>query len=237
MTAPRKTLVVAIALLIAAPFVLTPSVAASKLYHWVSADGKDHYSDVLPPEAIAQARQEISAANGATIKQVDRVQTPEERAAADAKAAADAQAAEAVAKAKQSEQVLLASYPTEADLQRAFDQRITLQTATLKSIRVGTESQLQSLSALLVEASNHELASKTVSAKLADSIQATRKQVLDQEALLVRQEALSASLHEENAATVAHYRALRAAAEAERTGVPAPASSTAPPPAATPPNG
>jgi hypothetical protein len=229
MTATRKTLTIAIALLIAAPIALTQSPAAAKLYHWVSADGKDHYSDVLPPEALSQARQELSSSNGATIKQVERAQTPEEQAAAAAKAAADAQAAEAAQKAKENDQALLTSYPTEGDLQRVNDQKIAQQSETLKSIRVGMESQQQSLSSLLVDASNHELSGTPISPKLADSIQATRKQVLNQQAMLIVQEARSENLRQEAAATMARYRALRTAADAERAAA-ASGAQTAPPP-------
>ncbi len=215
MTAPRNALTAAIALLIAAPIALMPASAAPKLYHWVSADGKDHYSDVLPPEALAQARQEINGNNGATVKQVERAQTPEEIAATAAKVAADAQAADAAQKVKESDQALLASYSTEADLQRVNDQKIAQSTATLKSLRVGMESQQQSLSALLIDASNHELTGSKINAKLAESIQTAHKQVVDQQALLLRQEAQSTSLLQETAATLARYRALRTAADAD----------------------
>lgn len=233
MLASRKTLTAAIALLIAAPIAVMQSSAAPKLYHWVSADGKDHYSDVLPPDALAQARQEISAKNGATINQVERAQTPEERAAAASKAVADAQAADAAEKAKETDQALLTSYPTEGDLQRHHDQQIAQQAETLKSIQVGMESQQQSLSSLLVDASNHELAGTQVPEKLAASIQSTRKQVLDQQARLATQEAQSTSMQQQNAATLARYRALRAALDADHAA----ALSTVPvTPAPTPPN-
>lgn len=232
MNIPRHPLTLAIVLLIAVPIALLQSAAAPKLYHWVSADGKDHYSDVLPPEALAQARQEINGNNGATIKQVERAQTPEEHAAAIAKAAADAQAAEAAEKNKEGDQALLTSYPTENDLQRAYDQRVALQTETLKSIRVGMESQQQSLSSLLIDASNHELAGKPVPPKLASSITTTRNQVIAQQESLTLHEAQSMSLRQENAAMIAHYRSLRATADAAAT--PSTTSPPAPPP---PPNG
>ena len=227
MSAARTILTIAIAACLAAPLAhakartAAPSGPTKKLYHWVGADGKDHYSDVLPPEALTQARQEINAKNGATVKQVERALTPEERAAAATQSAAEEKAAAATAEAEKSDQVLLSSYPTEKDLQRAFDQRTTLQMETLKSTRIGMESQQQSLSALLASASNRELANIPVSEPLAASIQATHQHVLDQQALLVRQEAQSVALRQEAATTIARYRALRDAADAEiKAGAP-----------------
>ena len=226
MNIKRKALASAIALLIAAP-IASQSIAASKLYHWIGADGKDHYSDTLPPEALGQARQEINSNNGMTVKQVERAKTPEEVAAAQAQAAAEAQAAESAQKAKENDQALLASYSTEADLQRAYDQRIELQNESLKSTRVGVESVQQALKTMLVRASGHELAGRKVTTELAGMIVKTRKQLLDQQAQLVRLEAGSVNLKQENAAQIARYRGLRAAADAANT---TPPSGSAPPP-------
>lgn len=226
MNTKRKVLVGAIAALAMAPFAQQASAAPSKLYHWVGADGKDHYSDVIPPEALGQARQELSGTSGVVIKQVDRAKTPEEIAAAQAQAAAEAQAEDAATKAKDSDQALLSSYPTEADLQRAFDQRIELQNDNLKSTRVGVGSVQQSLTGLLTRANGDELAGRHVADDLVAQIAKTRNQLLGQQAQLVRLEVLSVTIKQENAAQIARYRSLRAAVDAAN----APAAPVPPPP-------
>ena len=228
---PCNTLAAIIATLLFIPAALAADQTAPKLYHWVGADGKDHYGDVLPPEALTQARQEISKTSGMTIKQVDRMLTPEERAAAQAKADADAKAAEAIEKAKQDDQVLLASYPSEAELKRAYDERISSLTETLKATKIGLDSQRQGLSSLLITASNLELSDKPVSAKLAASILSTHALLLEQQASETQQEIQVAKLLQESTATMEHYRAIQAAA-AEHAGAPPPT-----PPPASPPKG
>ena len=229
----HKTLAAIIATLLFVPAALAADPSAPKLYHWVGADGKDHYGDVLPPEALTRARQEISKSSGMTLKSVDRSLTPEERAAAQAKADADAKVAEAIEKAKQNDQVLLASYPTEAELKRAYDERISSLTETLKATRIGLESQQQGMSSLLIAASNLELSNKPVNAKLATSIQSTHALLLEQQTSEAQQEAQVAKVLQESAATMEHYRSIEAAAAAEHAaGNP----STTPPPA-TPPKG
>lgn len=235
MNIPCKTLAAIVAALLFTPGALAAEPASStpKLYHWVGADGKDHYGDVLPPEALTQARQEISKTSGMTIKQIDRALTPEERAAAQAKVDADAKAAEAIEKAKQNDQVLLASYPSEAELKRAYDERISSLTETLKATRIGLQSQQQGLSSLLIAASNLELSNKPVDAKLAASIKSTHALLLEQQTSATQQEIQVAKLLEESAATMEHYRALEAAAAA-RAATP---GTTPPPPAPAPPNG
>jgi len=236
MNIPCKILAAIIATLLLAPAALAgePTPAAPKLYHWVGADGKDHYGDVLPPEALTQARQEISKSSGMTIKQVDRTLTPEERAAAQVKADADAKAAEAIEKAKQNDQVLLASYPSEAELKRAYDERISSLTETLKATRIGLQSQQQGLASLLIAASNLELSNKPVNAKLEASIKSTHDLLLEQQTSATQQESQVAKLLEESASTMEHYRALEAAAAAAAAhpGTPPPT-----PPPVAPPNG
>ncbi len=228
MNVPRNALAAGVALLIAVP-IIALAQQAPKLYRWVSADGKAHYSDVLPPEALNQARQELSQ-NGITLKQVDRAQTTDERAATVAKAAADAKIAEAIEHAKQSDQVLLVSYPNEAELKRAYDERIALQSETLKGTRIAMQSQQGSLSSLLIAASNLELSGKPVNEQLAASILTTHAQMLEEQKSQMQQEAQATNLRQESAATMARYRSLRSAAEAERaTPAPATTSTTTPP--------
>jgi hypothetical protein len=214
MNVPSKALAAAIVLLIVAPIALAQD--GPKLYRWVGPDGKVHYSDDLPPEALDQARQELSSKNGMALKQVDRAQTAEERTAAQSKADADAKAAEAIAKSKQNDQVLLSSYSTEADLKRAYEQRIVIQNETLKTTQIGLKSQRQALSSLLIEASNLELTGKPVTAQLAKSIQTTHADLLDQQQSEMQAKAQVENLRNESGSAIEHYRSVRAAAEASR---------------------
>lgn len=207
MNVPRKTLAAIILLVFASS---AWSQDGPKLYRWVGPDGKPHYSDTLPPEALNQARQELSK-SGVTLKQVDRAQTTEERTAAQAKADADAKAAEAIQNAKQSDQVLLSSYPTEADLKRAYNERIDLQNETLKVTRMGMEGQHKGLSGLLIVASNLELSGKPINVQMKKNIQLAHAQLIDQQQQEVQQKAQAQSLRQESEALLTRYRSLRAA--------------------------
>jgi hypothetical protein len=200
---------------------------APKLYRWVGADGKPYYSDQVPPEAMDKARQELSVKSGMAIGQVDRALTPEERAAAAAKAVADAQTAKTQEDVAKNDQALLTSYPTEVDLKRAYDERVVLQAETIKATRIGIESQQQNLSSQLISASNFELTGKPVTPKLVDSIQLARKQLLDLQALLVRHTAASTALQNEYQSTLEHYRSLQSGGATR--SAPAPAPGGAPP--------
>lgn len=212
----RAAILGAVLLAIVAPSTLAAPAAnnasAKKLYRWVGADGKVHYSDQIPPEAMDQARQELSAKSGLAVGQVERALTDKERAAAAAKAAADAKAAAALANAKQSDQVLLASYPSEAELKRAYDERVALQAETVKASRIGIKNQQQTLSSQLIRASNLELNGKPVNTELAAAIQLARKQLLNQQALLVQHIAEGQKMQDEYRSTLERYRSLQSPA-------------------------
>ena len=72
---------------------LATPAESQKLYRWVDADGKVHYSDSLPAEAVDRARRELNKNSGGTLTRVDRALTEAERAAQQAEA--DRAAAEA----------------------------------------------------------------------------------------------------------------------------------------------
>ncbi|HTA65139.1 MAG TPA: DUF4124 domain-containing protein [Xanthomonadaceae bacterium] len=206
-----------------------PPLSGAKLYRWVSADGKVHYSDDLPPEALTQAREELSKSNGMTLKEVDRALTPEEQAAAQAKAATDAKVAAAMTKVKQSDQVLLNSYSSEDELKRAYEERISMQIEGLKATRMGLEGQQRSLSSFLYSASNSELSGKPIGKYLASSIRKLHAQIVSQQQSETQIEAQLTGLRQESVTTMAHYRELRAAATAAHTDASPPAAPTAPP--------
>ena len=124
-----------------------------KLYRWVDKDGKVQFSDSLPPEAIDQARTEMSN-TGRVVADVDRALTPEEQAAAEL-AAAEAERLEAEAeRVRKSEEAMLASFQTEDDLRRAQDTKVTMLQQTLEAIEAAISSQRSSLRAAVAGVGN-----------------------------------------------------------------------------------
>src|SRR5687767_14615477 len=54
------------------------SASTTKLYKWTDEDGKVHYSERLPQEAVGKATTHMSR-QGTVVKETDRALTPEER--------------------------------------------------------------------------------------------------------------------------------------------------------------
>ena len=202
-----------------------------KLYRWVDKEGKVHFDDTLPPEALDQARDEFNATSGNKVGSLARALTPEERT----KLAAD-QAAAAVAAAAASEQqhvdtVMLASYETEADLIRSYNERIELLKSSLVSTQVSIKNMRNSLADLLARASETELNHRKVVGKRVAQVAELHTELVKQEAFQIQRRSDYTTLNAELKRMLARYRELRVITPAG-TAPAAHASST--PPTATP---
>ena len=181
---------------------------AKKIYCW-NEGGQKICGDALPADAADAARTEISARTGMTVRSVERAPTDDERAAA---AAARRQAmleAEAEAAAKRRDLAMVESYATEADLRRAYGERITLVEESLKTSRLGLVNQRASLLSLLRQAADLELQSKPVPKALAGNIQRQHGDLLRQQAILEQQVHDRASLGSDLEQALGRYRALK----------------------------
>lgn len=198
--------------LVAACTTAAGDLQAQKLYRWVDKDGKVHYSDKVPPSEAGLARDELNT-QGRTVDRVDRALTVEEQA----QAKIDAEAAEVARKAREEQErmdhVLLASYDSEADLKRAYDERFDLVHQSIESARVGIRSQENSLAEILAHAADLERAGRPVGPNIQQSIETARKQVAQQAEYLARREGEQAALQQEYDSVVARYRTLKAASK------------------------
>ena len=199
----------------------------SKLYRWVDKDGKVHFDQALPPEAVEQARTEFSTKSGRTLGSVDRALTDEERAkqTADAQAAVDAAAA--ANEQKRQEDIMMASYETENDLRRAYGERIALLQMTLESTDISIKSLRENLTALLAQASDTELDGRRVLEDRAKTIRELHAEKTKQTSLQAARKADLAALNAEFAHMLTRYRELRGTAPAAAT-TPAPAAPATP---------
>ncbi|MFN7782228.1 MAG: DUF4124 domain-containing protein [Lysobacterales bacterium] len=202
----RATILVTAALALS---LLAPIAFAQKLYRWVDAEGKVHYTDTLPPEAMNQARDEISR-SGTTVNRVDRALSPEERAAKQAEEAEAARLAAIKAEQDKMDAALMGSYATEADLERAYRERFDLLDQSLEAARVGIRSQEKSLEEQLAHAASLERAGKPVPATVQSTIAAARRQVEDQREFLNKRETERQNLQTEYDAILQRYRLLKA---------------------------
>lgn len=190
---------------------LPPAAQAQKLYKWVDKDGNVTYSDQVPPTEAELAREELNR-QGVAVKRVERAMTAEERATLEAERAAAAIAEREAEEQARRDHVLLASYPSERDLARAYGERFDLLKQTIEGAKMGLKGQERSLSELLAHAAQLEQSGKPVPATVKASIETARRQTEEQRSLLQRREAEQAALQQEYDEVLDRYRRLIAAA-------------------------
>jgi hypothetical protein len=206
--------------------------AKPKLYRWVDKDGKVHYDDALPPEAVNQARKEFNARTGNVSGQVERAMTEEERAAAAAAAAQAANNAKLAEEQKHQEVVMMATYSTETDMRRAYGERIGLLKTTLESTDVSIRNVRDNLATMLSQAAEAELAGRKVPPERDAAIRELHAEFQRQQQFQSNRRGELDSLNAEFARKIARYRELKNAAAA-----PPPDAGPALPNASAPPTG
>jgi len=199
-----------------------------KLYRWVDKDGKVHYDDALPPEAVNQARREFNAATGTRAGEVERALTPEERAAIAAAEQKAVEAAKVAEEQKRQEEVMMATYSNETDMRRAYGERLSLLKTTLESTDVSIRNVRENLAIMLSQASEAELAGRAVPPERDAAIRELHTEFLRQQQFQVNRRLELDALNGEFARMLNRYRELKNASLAP----PAPAATT--PPAAAP---
>lgn len=188
---------------------LAAPAQAQKLYRWTDKDGKEHYSDTLPAEAIDSARAELSKSSGSTVGEVARALTDEERAQQAAAAQAAADQARLEEESLERDRALLGSYPSEGELQRAYTERLLLLDEAVKSAQVGIDAQHAALGGTLAHATDLELAGRPVDARTLGNLRELHAQLVQQQEQLSRREAERIALKAEFEQTLARYRELR----------------------------
>lgn len=187
-----------------------------KLYRWTDQDGNVHYSDHVPPEAIENARSEINQ-QGMKVGEVDRALTSEEQIAAREAQKIAEQQRKLDEEQEKRDQILLSSYGSVAELDRAFEERFDLLEQTLESARVGIRSQEKSLADLLAHAAGLQRQNKPVPDSIRSSIELAQRQVAQQREYFAGREAEKAVVDKEYQQTRERYLMLQVAEREKRT--------------------
>lgn len=187
-----------------------------KLYCW-NEQGRKVCGDALPPEQAASERVEFSARSGRALQRIARAPSEDERAAAEAAANQARLAAEAEAMRIRRDLAMVESYSTEAELRRAFNERIVLVDEAIKTSVLGEANLRRGLVGLLDQAADLELGGKPVPRPLQEDIARRHADLGRQIQILEDQQADRAALDVELADTLRRYHELKAEEAGETT--------------------
>ena len=204
----KTRLLIALVLLAIATSAGAQKNPQKKLYCW-NQGGQRTCGDALPPGAVDLARTEINSQSGLATGTVARALTAEERAAADeaARQAGINAADEAVRQRR--DMAMIESYDTEADLLRAYNERIALLDGAIKASVMGETNLRTSLISQLNRAGSNELDGKPVTPAVLSSIRGQHADLRRQQRILSRQRNDRLALDGELAEALDRYRRLK----------------------------
>lgn len=187
--------------LLALPAFAQQSATEQLRFRWTDASGRLHIADSLPADA-ARFGYELIDQYGSVIRHVGGTKTPEQLAAAEAKA----KTAEQANKQHREDQQMLLAYPTEKDLvENQTDHRQMLENA-ISSTQDNMKSQLDSLAGLLDQAAAYAQRGEKVPSGVQNRVGAQRDVVRKQRNWINEKKAELAAFEAQSKAQLEHYR-------------------------------
>lgn len=186
----------------------TGAAEAQKIYKCKSDKGEIYYSQSYDAKFCGGGGAQMNQA-GIAVKEIERIKTPEELAAekvAAEQAVVEKRERDARIKA---DNVLLQSYPAEADLARAHGQQLSAIDGVVKTTELSIQSHEKSLGELLAAAADSERAKVPVPDTIAKSIETVRGELETQRGIIARKEAEKRELEVDYQARLVRYRELK----------------------------
>lgn len=179
-----------------------------KLYCW--NEGKERIcSDALPADAVNNAREVFNASSGLRSGQVDRALNEDERAeaaAAEAQQRLDEMARET---RQRTEQAMLSTYGSEADLRRVFTERAGILDNNIATAQYNVASLRDALFTAMAGAGDSELAGRAVGDRQVATIRQRHAQLMAQQRMQATFERQRQELDAEIEETVGRFRLLK----------------------------
>ncbi|HWP94914.1 MAG TPA: DUF4124 domain-containing protein [Gammaproteobacteria bacterium] len=179
-----------------------------KLYKWVDENGVVHYGDKIPPEYAKQER-EVLTEQGIKVDTLEAQKTPEQLAAEAAERERQEQERKAAEERAAHDRMLLATYTSVADLERARDRRIQDLEAQVR-VTSGTIANLETQLAELEKQRKTFVASgREVPAQLDQDIEHARADLLRNQQFLIAKQQEIEKTRRTFADDIARFKELR----------------------------
>lgn len=186
------------------------------LYRWVDDQGNVHYSDQIPPKYADQARAQLNA-QGIVVDRVEAAPTPQELAAAKAKAAAAAKAREARLAQQRLDDKLSLKYQSVVEIKKARDKDIQLVERAVNLSESNKANHLSRIHELVGRAADIERSGRAAPEDLIAKMRASRAEIKELTAYIDKKEGAQAELVAQYAQRIERFREMTAAREAEES--------------------
>lgn len=207
----------ALALIYIVPLLLcgTTNGYAKKMYRWVDENGRVIFSDVVPPDQVQHKRETINE-NARVLDVVEKAKTPEELAKLKRLDALRKEQDKIIAKQAADDKLLLSTYRSIEDMQRALENKLALMDSEKRAIEGSRRRMEQQRLQQQQQAANLERNAQKVPDKLLKDIASTRQQIEQNIQEMARHESNRQSVEKEFRADIARFAFLTQAGENQK---------------------
>lgn len=180
---------------------------AKKMYRWVDENGAVYFSDQVPPDQVQHQRETMNE-KARVLDKVDKAKTAEQMVQQKRLEALRQEQAKIIAKQAASDKVLLATYRSLEDINRALNNKLALLETEKKGLEANKQRFEQQLLLQQQQAANHERNAQKIPEKLLKDIAATRQQIDFSSQELARHEQKREVLEKEFRADITRFEFL-----------------------------
>ncbi len=175
---------------------------------WVNHEGIRECGNRVPPEYIQQGYQELDK-EGIVREEMEPAKTAEELAEARRLAALKAAKQKQEAAIRTKNRVLLQTFSSVSDIERARDDRITALEAIIKLTRVRIEKIELNLNEHIKRAADSQRLGKAPAQALLDDIESLERQIGDNNRFIDQKRAEQEQIRQDHAADIERYKRLK----------------------------
>jgi hypothetical protein len=187
---------------------LAGSASAAKLYRWVDEDGRVHYSDKVPPQAMQGEHSQLNE-RGIMVQRQEAVKSAEELAKEQEVERLRREQQQLIREQQERDQALLRTFRTEDDLILTRDGKLAAVDAQIQL----SQSNIKRLKRQLVEmqetAATMEKQGRQISQQQRDDIATTQQQIEDTYASILRREKEKEQITADFESDLKRFRELR----------------------------
>ncbi|MGR8930867.1 MAG: DUF4124 domain-containing protein [Gammaproteobacteria bacterium] len=181
--------------------------AKKKLYRWVDEQGNVTFSDQIPPDQVQHKRDTLNE-KAEVLQSLEKAETPEELAQQRRLELLRKEQEKIIAKQQAVDRVLLATYRSLDDMERALENKLALLDSKKRVIEGNRQRYEQQLFQQQQQAANMERNAQRVPEKLLTDIASTQKQIELSKQELSKHELESAGIEREFRLDMARFEML-----------------------------
>lgn len=184
------------------------TTAHARLKCWTNNEGVKECGNAVPPEYAQQGHQELSK-GGMVKKETDRAKSDEEIAEEKRLAKAKEEKEKAEAEQKKKDEILLQTFSSVEDIERARDDRVSALEATIKLTQQRSQKIQEDLDKRIKQAAAAERAGKAPSEALLKDIESLKRQIKNNDKFIEGKRAEQEVIKEDHAKDIAHFKKLK----------------------------